>query len=62
MGDKWYDWFLPIHRSPGDGVRFEYNEELVKKLKARARVILQNQGGMQGARNGTILPGTRLQS
>ena len=48
MGEHVYDWFLPIHNSPGDGVRFEYNEALVNKLKARARVILQGQGQGQG--------------
>ena len=42
-----YDWFLPIHPSPGDGIRFEYNEVLVKKLKARARYILESQAGRQ---------------
>lgn len=40
-----YDWFLPIHQSPGDGIRFEYNEVLVKKLKARGRYILESQAG-----------------
>jgi hypothetical protein len=39
MGDKWWDWFLPIRKSQGDGVRFEYNTALVKKLQARAKEI-----------------------
>jgi len=39
MGDKWWDWFLPIRKSQGDGVRFEYNTALVKKLQARAQEI-----------------------
>jgi hypothetical protein len=43
MGDKVWDWFLPIRPSPGDGVRFEYNEYLVKKMQARARKVIRAQ-------------------
>jgi hypothetical protein len=41
MGDKPWDWFLPIQATPGDGVRFEYNEELLTKMHARAREVLR---------------------
>jgi hypothetical protein len=37
MGERVWDWFLPIRGSMGDGVRFEYNKKLVEKLMARAR-------------------------
>ena len=37
MGEKVWDWFLPIRGSMGDGIRFEYNKKLVEKLMARAR-------------------------
>lgn len=43
MGDKVWDWFLPIRPSQGDGVRFPYNESLVKKLRDRARAIVVGQ-------------------
>ena len=43
MGYKVWDWFLPIRPSPGDGVRFEYNEYLVKKMRARARKVIRSQ-------------------
>jgi hypothetical protein len=43
MGDKVWDWFLPIRPSQGDGARFPYNEALVKKLQARARAIIAGQ-------------------
>jgi hypothetical protein len=39
MGDKVWDWFLPIRPSQGDGARFEYNTALVQKLQIRAREI-----------------------
>jgi hypothetical protein len=58
MGDKVWDWFLPIRPSPGDGVRFEYNEYLVKKMRARARKVIRSQstqassdGVSRGSRN-----------
>jgi hypothetical protein len=40
MGDKVWDWFLPIHGSQGDGVRFEYNEVLLKRLRGKARAVV----------------------
>jgi hypothetical protein len=61
LGENIYDWFLPIHRSPGDGIRFEYNEALVRKLKARARVILRDHEGARPENNKPILPGVRTE-
>ena len=49
MGDKVWDWFLPIRPSPGNGVRFEYNEYLVKKMRARARKIIRSQSARAGS-------------
>lgn len=49
MGDKVWDWFLPIRSSPGDGVRFEYNENLVKKMRARARKVIRSQSARTGS-------------
>jgi hypothetical protein len=39
MGEHVWDWFLPIQKTKGDGVRFEFNQTLVKKLQARAKAI-----------------------
>ena len=55
MGDHVWDWFLPIDRTRGDPARFEFNQELVKKLQARARAIATGQGteiGDGGGRQG----------
>ena len=49
MGDKVWDWFLPIRPTPGDGVRFEYNEYLVKKLRAKARKVIKSQSAQSGS-------------
>lgn len=43
MGEYIWDWFLPIRPSQGDGARFPYNEELVKKLRKRARAVVTGQ-------------------
>jgi len=40
MGNNVWDWFLPIHGSRGDGIRFEYNPKLVEKLQAKARRVI----------------------
>jgi hypothetical protein len=55
MGDHVWDWFLPINPTRGDPARFEFNQELVKKLQARARAIATGRGmeiGDGGARQG----------
>ena len=49
MGDKVWDWFLPIRSSPGDRVTFEYNENLVKKMRARARKVIRSQSARAGS-------------
>jgi len=43
MGDKVWDWFLPIRGSPGDGIRFEFNEKLARKLRNKARAVVRHQ-------------------
>ena len=55
MGEKVWDWFLPIHGSMGDGIRFEYNEKLVEKLVARARKA----SGFPGSRSSRLSAGSR---
>jgi hypothetical protein len=40
MGEEVWDWFLPIRTTPGDGVRFEYNEVLLTKLRNKARQVM----------------------
>lgn len=59
MGDKVWDWFLPIRPTPGDGVRFEYNQDLVDKLRKRARKILRAQLAQSTSNTGgnRLLPG-----
>lgn len=52
MGDHIWDWFLPIRRTKGDGVRFEFNQTLVKKLQARAGAIARGELTGIGAENG----------
>jgi hypothetical protein len=44
MGEHVWDWLLPIERTRGNPARFEFNQELVKKLQARARAIATGQG------------------
>jgi hypothetical protein len=44
MGDHVWDWLLPIKQTRGNPARFEFNQELVKKLQARARAIARGQG------------------
>jgi hypothetical protein len=44
MGHHVCDWFLPINPTRGDPARFEFNQDLVKKLQARARAIATGQG------------------
>ena len=56
MGDRIWDWFLPIRPTPGDGVTFEYNERLVKKLRARAKRVL----GSQSSVSGTVIGSRRF--
>jgi hypothetical protein len=53
MGDKVWDWFLPIRPSQGDGARFPYNEALVKKLQARARATIAGQSLEEAAQSRT---------
>ncbi|WBW72613.1 vacuolar membrane palmitoyltransferase Pfa5 [Schizosaccharomyces osmophilus] len=36
MGDRWYDWFLPFRRSPGDGMHYEYNPSFLHKMRLKA--------------------------
>jgi len=55
MGEKVWDWFLPIRGSMGDGIRFEYNKKLVEKLVARARKA----AGLQGSRSSPLSAGGR---
>ena len=43
MGDTVWDWFLPIRPTQGDGIRFEYNEKMVAKLRARAKEVMRAQ-------------------
>ena len=43
MGNKVWDWFLPIRGSPGDGIRFEYNEKLALKLRNKAKAVARHQ-------------------
>jgi hypothetical protein len=43
MGEKPWDWFLPIRATPGDGIRFEYNEKLVRKLRNKAKAVVRHQ-------------------
>jgi hypothetical protein len=43
MGDKVWDWFLPIRGSQGDGIRFEYNEKLARKLRNKAKAVVRHQ-------------------
>jgi hypothetical protein len=43
MGGKIWDWFLPIRGSQGDGIRFDYNERLLMKLRTRAKEVIRNQ-------------------
>jgi hypothetical protein len=59
MGDKVWDWFLPIRPTPGDGVRFEYNQYLVDKLRKRARKILRAQSAQSTSNTGgnRLFPG-----
>jgi hypothetical protein len=52
MGDHVWDWFLPLQRMKGDGVRFEFNQTLVKKLQARARAIATGELTGIGAETG----------
>lgn len=46
MGDKVWDWFLPIRSSQGDGIRFEYNEVLAKKMRTKAMRIARAQSAI----------------
>jgi len=48
MGDKVWDWFLPIRGSKGNGINFEYNEMLVKKLQKKARNVMSTQASRAG--------------
>jgi len=43
MGEKVWDWVLPIHRSQGDGIHFEHNKTLLAKLQARAKEVIRTQ-------------------
>jgi len=43
MGEKPWDWFLPIRATPGDGIRFEYNEKLARKLRNKAKAVVRHQ-------------------
>lgn len=43
MGNKVWDWFLPIRGSQGDGIRFEYNEKLARKLRNKAKAVVRHQ-------------------
>jgi hypothetical protein len=40
MGNNVWDWFLPIHGSRGDGIRFDYDPKLVEKLQTKARRVI----------------------
>lgn len=69
MGDKVWDWFLPIRPSQGDGARFPYNEALLAKLQARARAIVAGQSAREVGQSTSdpgieneihVAPGTQL--
>ncbi|BFZ61606.1 Palmitoyltransferase pfa5 [Saitoella coloradoensis] len=36
MGERWYEWFLPMRSKRGDGWRWEWNEQMVTRLKEQA--------------------------
>nr|BAA21415.1 pi035 [Schizosaccharomyces pombe] len=36
MGDHWYNWILPLRRSPGDGEHFLYSPSFVSKMQSKA--------------------------
>ena len=43
MGDKIWDWCLPIKGSKGNGIKFEYNDALLKKLRIKALTVVGTQ-------------------
>jgi DHHC palmitoyltransferase len=46
MGDRVWDWVFPIRGSMGDGVRFEYNERVLEKLRAKGKEIVRMQSSI----------------